>query len=191
MDPLNVLAISGSLRKDSYNRKALQIAKSIAQNQGATVKEIDLKVLNLPIFDEDIEQPTPMPVKELMDAAASADVFIITSPEYNRSISGALKNAIDWLSRDAKRTLVGKWAIVLGVSGGKFGTIRGQAHLKSILSYLDVYVAGRPEIYIGLGQDVFDENGNFKDPKTKELLDTLVTKTLKMASAMKGADKQS
>ena len=122
---LKVLGISGSLRKYSYNRKALQIAKKIASDLGAEVSEADLKELNLPIYDGDIEaQGLPESVKKFKAAVEVNDVLLIVSPEYNYSISGALKNAFGWASRGGN-SFDGKWAVIFGVSPGAFGTLRG------------------------------------------------------------------
>lgn len=113
---LKVLAISGSLRRDSCNRKALQIAKKIAADWGAEISELDLKTMNLPIYDGDIEaQGMPEAVQKLKAAVEATDVLLIASPEYNHSISGALKNAIDWLSR-GENSLDGKLTAIFGAS---------------------------------------------------------------------------
>ncbi len=112
VDKLNVLAFSGSLRTDSYNRKALQAAKKIAAAAGAIVNELDLRQLALPIYDGDIEAAgMPESALRLKAAVEASDLLLIASPEYNSSISGALKNAIDWLSR-GKNSLDGKIAAV-------------------------------------------------------------------------------
>jgi chromate reductase len=184
MESLNVVALSGSLRKESYNRKALKIAKEIAEKNGAIVREVDLKLLNLPMFDEDFEFPTPNVVKQLTDEFRWADVVMIASPEYNHSVSGALKNAIDWISRN-KETLKGKWAIIFGVSSGNFGTIRAQAHLRHILDTLDVYIIPKPEVLIGPAKDKFDDRGNLIDAQALKFLEEAIIKTLKFSQATK------
>ena len=186
MQKLRVLGISGSLRRDSYNRKALQIAKRFAAEAGAEVTESDLKELALPIYDGDIEaQGLPESVLRLKAAVEAADVLLIASPEYNHSISGALKNAIDWLSRQ-KNSLDGKVAAVFGASTGVFGTARGQYHLRQTLAALNVLVITAPQIYIGTAADAFDAAGSFKNPKTAELLQRLVERALKVAGQVKG-----
>jgi len=185
MSKLAVLAISGSLRRDSYNRKALQVAKRLAAEAGGEVAEADLKELALPIYDGDIEaQGMPDPVLRLKAAVEAADVLLIASPEYNHSISGALKNAIDWLSR-GKNSLDGKVAAVFGASTGVFGTARGQYHLRQTLAALNVMVITAPQIYIGSAADAFQPDGSFKNPKTAELLLRLVTRALKVAGQLK------
>lgn len=184
MISLNVVAISGSLRKESYNRKALKIAEEIAEKNSAVVREVDLKLLNLPMFDEDVEFPTPESVSRLVNDLKWADVVIIASPEYNHSISGALKNAIDWISRD-KETLRGKWAVILGVSSGNFGTIRAHEHLRQILDILDVYIIPKPDVLIGPIKDKFDAQGNLIDPQSLKIIEEAIVKTFELCRATK------
>lgn len=179
---MKILAISGSLRKESYNKKALGIAKSIAKNLGAReIEEADLKQLNLPVFDEDIEkQGYPPQVTKLIEMVKVSDILLIATPEYNHSIPGGLKNAIDWISRD-DFALEGKIAAIFGVSPGIFGTIRAQEHLRQILASLNVFVLPQPRIFIAKGHEAFDENGNFKNPKDFEKLKNLIEKILEFA----------
>src|SRR3989338_10591742 len=137
---LKVLAISGSLRSESYNRKALQVAKEIAIDLGAEVTELDLRELDLPIYDKDIQdQGLPESVRKLKKTVESTDVLMIASPEYNYSVSGALKNAIDWASRGGN-SLNGKVAAVFGASTGRFGALRGQFQLRQILASVNVLI---------------------------------------------------
>ena len=185
MPQLKVLGISGSLRRDSYNRKALQAAKRFAEGAGAEVSEADLKELALPIYDGDIEaQGLPDSVVRLKAAVEAADVILIASPEYNHSISGALKNAIDWLSRQ-KNSLDGKVAAVFGASTGVFGTARGQYHLRQTLASLNVMVIPQPQVYIGTAADAFLPDGGFKNPKTADLLQRLVARALQVAGQLR------
>ncbi len=182
---LNILAISGSLRKDSFNRKLLQVAKKIASDSGAQVKEFDLKENSLPIFDQDISNPMPESVKKIMEESSWADMFLIASPEYNHSISGALKNAIDWMSLDYEKTMKGKWASIFGASTGIYGTLRGQAHLREILSALSVSVISQPEVLVGLVDGKFDTQGNLTDEKTLKVLQDNINKTISLCLANK------
>lgn len=184
---LKVLGMSGSLRSDSYNRKVLQVAKKIAADLGAEVSEIDLRELNLPMYDGDIESAgIPEPVQKLKAAILEADVLLIASPEYNYSVSGALKNAIDWASRPyGNNSLDGKFAAIFGVSIGSFGTLRGQYHLREILFSVNVSVLPQPQVFIGPSSDAFNPDGSFKNEKTVELLKSLIQKTLEAAEKMK------
>ncbi len=182
--PLTILAISGSLRKASLNRKLLEIAKHIASDAGHTVTEADLKELALPIYDQDIQdQGFPESVTKFKTMIEAADVVLISSPEYNHSIPGGLKNAIDWASRD-KNSFDGKVAAIFGVSDGPFGTVRMQPHLRQVLATLNVLTLPRPQVNIRMGKEAFNEDGSLKDPDTYTLLETLIKKTLEVASKL-------
>jgi chromate reductase len=126
---------------------------------------------NLPLFNQDDEAAFPAVAQTLKDKIEAADGIIIATPEYNRSISGVLKNAIDWVSRPwGKNSFAGKPVLSMGVSVGGLGTAVAQNHLKQILSYLDMQIVGQPELYIGPAQTIFDGEGNITDAPTKELL---------------------
>jgi chromate reductase, NAD(P)H dehydrogenase (quinone) len=181
MQGLRVLAVSGSLRKDSLNRKALQISKQLASATEASVEEADLKQLALPIYDGDIEAAgMPEQVARFKAMVEAADVLLIASPEYNRSITGALKNAIDWLSR-GKNSLDGKVAAIFGASPGPFGTVNGQNQLRQVLAALNVLVIPQPQVTIIRAHEAFNPDGSFKDPKTTELLRKLIDRALHVA----------
>ena len=185
MQGLKVLAISGSLRKDSYNRKALQIAKQVAAEVGTQVEEADLKKLALPVYDGDIEdEGLPQQVVRFKAMVEDTDVLVIATPEYNRSIPGGLKNAIDWLSR-GRNSLDGKVAAVFGASNGPFGTILSQSHLRHVLAALNVLVIPQPQVFIRNGAEAYNPDGSFKSPKTNELLKHLVERALEVAVRLK------
>ena len=179
---MKVLAISGSLRKDSFNRKALQVAKNFASEMGAEVKEVDLKELSLPIFDADIQVPPS--VSAIQKEFAKANILIIATPEYNRSIPGGLKNTLDWVSLASAVPFEGKAALVLGASDGRFGTVRAQIHLKQVLMALGAIIIPQPEILISYAKEAFNEDGAFKDPILSEKLKTLIEKGINLASRM-------
>ncbi len=181
IQPLSVLAISGSLRSGSYNRKVLQLTKKIAEEWGAQVEEIDLRALDIPLYDGDIETAGfPEPVLQLKAAVEAARVLLIASPEYNHSIPGVLKNAIDWLSR-GKNSLKGKYAAIFGASDGPYGTVRMQPHLRQVLACLNVIVPPQPQVMIRFAAEAFAPDGTLKDEKLSGQLKTLVTATLTMA----------
>jgi len=183
---MKVLAISGSLRKDSFNRKALQHAKRLAAAAGAEVEELDLKTLALAMYDGDLEtNGLPDNVKTLKARVEAADVLLIATPEYNHSISGALKNAIDWLTRGSN-SLAGKWAVILGVSVGVYGTLRAQQHLRQMLTALDVMILPQPQVLIGPSATAFDADGALTDKVMDGRLRALVDKTLQTAATLKG-----
>lgn len=177
---IQVLGISGSLRQASYNRMALKIALRLAKSAGAVVREADLQKLALPIYDQDIEdRGVPASVKKLKKIVEATDVVVIASPENNHSVSAALKNAIDWLSRGTN-SLSGKRAVIFGASDGNFGTVRGQAHLRQILAALNVLVLPQPQILIRNCKTAFTPKGEFVDEMTTKLLKQLLEDTLKM-----------
>lgn len=185
MEKLKVIGISGSTRKDSYNRKALQIAKKFATDAGADVTEVDLKEWALPMYDGDVEAAgVPESVMRLQELMQGAHVLIIASPEYNNSVSGVLKNTLDWLSRPPLRPLRGKLAAIFGVSNGMSGAVRGQMELRHILRDCDVIVLPKPEILIRNGADAFTEDGKLKDQKIHAALKELVEKTLMVAQKL-------
>ncbi len=185
MKKIKILGICGSLRKDSFNRKLLQNAIALAKGLDVEIEELDLKELNLPIYDGDIEaRGFPESVKKLKEAVERADVLFIASPEYNSSISAALKNAIDWLSR-GENSLDGKIAAVFGATPGIFGTVRGQLHLRQVLAALNVFLFPQPQILIRNAEEAFDKNGNLIDSKAHNKLKELISKTIEFAKFQK------
>lgn len=180
-----ILAMAGSLRKDSYNRKILQIAKSLAAELGAEIEEADLKELALPIYDGDIEaQGFPASVQKLHQTAAQANLYLIATPEYNFSVPAALKNALEWLSRGPK-PMAGKVAAIFGASSGMGGTIRAQMQLRQILLDLNVIVAPSPNVFIRSAAEAFNPDGTFRDPPTRERLKTLIATAIQLSSKLR------
>jgi chromate reductase, NAD(P)H dehydrogenase (quinone) len=179
--PLNVLAISGSLRSESYNRKGLQTAKQIAAEFEANVTELDLMTLDLPLLNVDLRSKGfPESVKKLKDAIASADVLLIATPEYNHSIPGVLKNAIDWAS-DKSNPFAGKVAAIFGASTGLVGTLRAQLHLRQVLASLSVELVPQPQVYIRSAREAFLPDGSLADPKLQQQLRQLIEATFDLS----------
>lgn len=142
-----LLAVSGSMRKGSFNTKLLAIAVEAAKAAGAAVEVIELKALNLPLYDGDLEVQEGLPegARTLKEAIRKAQGLLIASPEYNTSISGVLKNAIDWASRPGKgetpaEVFAGKTAALLAASPSAYGGYRGLAAVRSILGNIGVLV---------------------------------------------------
>lgn len=178
---MKVLAISGSFRAGSYNRRLLRLATDIAKRAGAEVSELDLKTLNLPHYDGDIEAAgLPPEVVRLKKEIEESDVVMIASPEYNYSIPGGLKNALDWASRSGN-SLKGKHGIIMGVSNGRFGTIRMQPDLRKVLGALHVLILPQPQIHVINGETAFNSDGTLTDAKTAESLEVLIKGTLESA----------
>ncbi|MCC9076474.1 NAD(P)H-dependent oxidoreductase [Litorilinea aerophila] len=183
MEPIQVLAFAGSLRQHSYNRALLRAAVELAPAQ-MQIHIFDLSPL--PLYNADVEAAgTPPAVRTFQRQIAAADALLIATPEYNYSVSGVLKNALDWASRrlsaEELPALNGKPAAILG-AGGRFGTVRAQAHLRYILLHNDVKVLNKPELMIPRASQFFDEEGRLVDEELRErlrdLLDALYEWTL-------------
>lgn len=147
MSQLNIAIVVGSLRKDSFNR---QFAQALVKQFPADVKAHFVRIDDLPLYDQDSDsQPPTAPVQRLRSEIAACNGVLFVTPEYNRSIPGVLKNAIDLASRPwGQSKWAGKPAAVCGVSVGAIGTAVAQAHLRSVLSYLAMPEVGQPEMYI-------------------------------------------
>lgn len=144
--------ICGSFRKDSFNRKLSEIIKEII-NKEYSEKIEEVKILDIhefPFFSEDLEKEFPENILEFKKEIEESSGIIFVTPEYNRSLPGVLKNAIDWASRPVgKNSFSNKKVICMGVSSGRLGTVSAQNELKKILVYLNSQVIGQPEVYIG------------------------------------------
>jgi len=165
---MNILAFSGSLRKGSYNTALLRSAKQLAPD-GMNISIADIS--SLPLYNQDLETEFPAEAAALKKAVEAADGIIIATPEFNRSLSGVLKNAIDWLSRPwGKNSFSGKPVLVLGASPSAIGTAVAQSHLKQILLFLDARVIGQPEFYMSHANTKFSDDGTLNDDDTKNML---------------------
>jgi chromate reductase len=166
--PVHILGIAGSLRRDSYNRAALRAAGELLP-EDTTLEIFDLD--DIPIYNQDDEQPPPARVVELKERIRAADALLIATPEYNYSIPGVLKNAIDWASRPyGDSAWAGKPAAIMGASVGMFGTARAQYDLRKMFVFLDVHAINQPEVMIGNAAERFDAEGNLTDEKTREFI---------------------
>lgn len=172
---IKIVGIVGSLRRGSYN----QFLMNAFIDQTPDGAQIELaSISNLPFYNNDIEDPYPQSVREFKDQLMSADAFIIATPEYNRGVPGILKNAIDWVSRPkGPSPFSQKPVLVIGASDGNIGTAVAQSSLKITLLHLNAHVLGKPEFYLGMAQNKFDENGALTDGKTREFVDSAL-KTL-------------
>jgi len=169
---LHVLGISGSLRQGSYNSALLRTVTELMP-PGMTLEIFDLAPL--PIFNADHEKPFPEAVLEFRTRLAQADALLIATPEYNSSISGALKNAIDWASRSPQPPLNGKPVAMIGASTGNFGTLRAQLHLRQILTHVGALPLGKPEVLVARAEQVFDAEGKLVDEAARGFLRDLLT----------------
>jgi chromate reductase len=166
---VKVLGISGSLRRDSHNTKLLRAAGELLPPFAELEVWDGLKAV--PPFDEDDEaEPVPAPVAALRDAVASADALLFATPEYNHSVPGQLKNAVDWLSRPFATTVLrGKPALVVGASTGAFGAVWSQAELRKVLASAGARVV-EAEVAVGHAPSKFDEDGRLVDDELVEQL---------------------
>ncbi|MBA3647990.1 MAG: NAD(P)H-dependent oxidoreductase [Chitinophagales bacterium] len=168
----HIIAISGSLREESYNTMALKTAQKVAP-PNIIVEQISIK--EVPFYNEDLyKKDFPPLVNELVAKIKSADGVLIVSPEYNYSIPGVLKNAIDMFSRHPDKPFDSKAVAIMGASTGLFGTARMQYHLRQVMVFLNAWTVNRPEIMIGQAKDKFDANGNLTDSKATEMIRQLL-----------------
>jgi chromate reductase len=168
-DEVTILPILGSLRVGSFNRQALQAARELAPRGVTMLDTPDLKPI--PPFDMDDLDALGVPahVGALGDAIRAADAVLFVSPEYNYSIPGVLKNAIDWVSRLPEQPFKGKPVGVMGVSPGPVGTARMQYHLRQVFVFLEALPVGRPEVMIGNARERFVD-GRLSDEQTREFV---------------------
>jgi chromate reductase, NAD(P)H dehydrogenase (quinone) len=169
---IKILGIAGSLRRASYNRAALRVAQQLVP-VGATLEAFDLD--GIPPFNQDLESQPPSRVVDLKAKIRAADVILLVTPEYNYSVPGVLKNAIDWASRPyGDSAWDGKPVAIMGVSAGMQGTSRAQYHLRQMFVFLNMYALNQPEVMVPNGADKFDEHGNLLDEKTREKIKDLL-----------------
>jgi chromate reductase len=185
---LHILGFAGSLRKQSYNRSLLSAAVEMVPD-GATFETFDLE--GIPPFNQDLESNPPEKVKEFKVKIRAADAIVIATPEYNYSIPGVLKNAIDWASRPyGDNAFDGKPVAIMGASIGMLGTARAQYHLRQSFVFLNMLPLNQPEVMVPLVQDKVDSNGRVTDEKTREkikgLLQSLVAWTRRMKLGEEG-----
>jgi chromate reductase len=171
-ETISILGIAGSLRQDSYNRAALRAAQDLAP-EGATIEIFDLQ--GIPPFNQDEEQPLPGHVADFKAKIRAADAILVITPEYNYSIPGVLKNAIDWASRPyGDNAWEGKPVAVMGASIGTLGTARAQYHLRQVFVFLNMHALNRPEVMIGNADQRFDAQGHLTDTATQDRIRQLL-----------------
>jgi chromate reductase len=164
-----ILAFAGSLRKNSINQGLLKAAQEVAP-EGVDIEIYDLH--DIPLYNDDLNPADPPePVCDFKNRIKEADSVLIATPEYNYSIPGVLKNAIDWASRPlTDNALKQKPAAILGATGGISGTIRAQLALRQVLQPLETFVMLKPEFYLPKAGPLFDEQGNLQDEETRDRL---------------------
>jgi len=170
--PVRILGIAGSLRHESYNRAALRAATQLVP-EGASLDIFELD--GIPGFNQDDEQNPPAKIAELKRRIREADAILFVTPEYNYSVPGVLKDAIDWASRPyGDSAWNGKPAAIMGASIGAIGTARAQYHLRQMMVFLNMFPINQPEVMIGNASERFDSAGNLTDDTTKEFIRQLL-----------------
>jgi chromate reductase len=185
--PLTILGIAGSLRKASCNRGALRAAQQLVPPDA----RIDIFELDrIPPFNQDNESPAPDIVVQFKARIRAADAILFVTPEYNYSVPGVLKNAIDWASRPyGDSAWDGKPVAVMGASPGMLGTSRAQYHLRQSFVFLNMHPLNRPEVMIANASERFDEQGNLTDEDTREYIRKLVQSLVDWTRQLQKAQK--
>lgn len=167
-----IAVVVGSLRKDSFNRQLARAVLSLAPDDFS----FDfVEIGELPLYSQDYDADFPEVARRFKQQIEQADGLLFVTPEYNRSIPGVLKNAIDWGSRPwGKNSWSGKPGAVLGTSPGAIGTALSQQHLRNVLAYLDVALLGQPEMFIKHDATRIDENGAILNDDTRKFLQLFV-----------------
>ena len=177
--PVKILAFAGSLRRESYNKKLVRVAVAGARAAGAEVTELDLRDLPLPVFDQDLETAEGLPAngRRLKDLFLAHQGLLISAPEYNSSITAALKNAIDWASRPVPgeaplACFTGKVATLTAASPGALGGLRGLVTVRSILSSIGVIVMPT-QVAVPKAYEAFNPDGSLKDAQVHAQVEKL------------------
>src|SRR5690554_3568355 len=170
---IKVLAISGSLRQDSYNTAALRAAQGCAPSD-MRIEFADLA--QIPLYDQDLrDESVPAAVTKLVAQVKAADALLFSTPEYNYSMSGVLKNAIDWVSREQPHPFAGKPAAIMSASMSLLGGVRAQYDLRRSMVFLDMHCINKPEVMISTAHERFDAEGRLTDDTTREFIGKLVS----------------
>ena len=169
---VHVVGFAGSLRRASYNRAALRAAAEVLP-AGMSLETVDLAMI--PLYNADLEAAgLPQPVADFKARLAAADALFIVTPEYNYSVPGVLKNAIDWASRTPENSPLNRKPAAIMGAGGPFGTLRAQQHLRQLLLHNNVLVLGKPEVYITDACEKFDAAGRLIDDRSRERIRSLL-----------------
>jgi chromate reductase len=169
---LKILGFAGSLRSGSYNKALLRAAVDLLP-EGVTLEIFDID--GIPPFNQDVEANIPTKVKEFKSKIRESSAILIATPEYNYSVPGVLKNAIDWASRPyGDNPFDGKPVAIISASIGMLGGARAQYHLRQMFVFLNMYPVNGPEVIVPFAQNKFDTSGNLVDENTKKFLSQLL-----------------
>jgi chromate reductase len=181
---VKVLGFAGSLRKESYNRSLLQAARELVSGD-AELEIFDLD--GIPLFNQDLENRPPERLKEFKAKIKAADAVLIATPEYNYSIPGVLKNAIDCASRPyGDNAFEHKPVAIMGASIGMMGTARAQYHLRQCFVFLTCFALNQPEVMVPFAQEKIDKDGRVTDQKTREKIRELLESLVSWTRRLKG-----
>jgi chromate reductase len=183
-EQINILGFAGSLRKDSLNRALLRAALEFVPPEAKLeIFELD----GIPPFNQDLESAIPVKVQEFKSKIRAADALLIVTPEYNYSVSGVLKNAIDWASRPpGDNSFDNKPVAIMSASTGILGGARAQYHLRQTLVFLNVHPVNKPEVFVTLAAQKFDSQGKLLDQKTGELITQLLANLVGWTKKLQG-----
>ena len=171
-DQIRVFAFCGSLRKGSFNRMVLRAAEELAP-EGMRFEICDIGAF--PLYNEDVrQQGFPAAVEDAREKIRAADAVLFVTPEYNYSLPGVLKNAIDWASRPPDQPFAGKPAAIMGATPSMLGTARAQYHLRQVCVYLNMFPVNQPEVLIAAVDKKFDADGRLTDEPTRKLVARLM-----------------
>ncbi len=184
MSEFRILAISGSLRKGSYNTASLRAAQELAP-PGVTIEIAEIG--DIPLYNDDIrEKAYPDSVQRLRKQIAESDAVLFATPEYNYSVSAPLKNAFDWVSRPPNQPLMNKPVAIISASGGPIGGTRAQYHLRHMLVATNSHPLNNPQVMIGNAASKFGEDGQFNDEVGRELIQQLIEALVIWANKLRG-----
>jgi len=182
--PVTILGFTGSLRKNSYNKALLRAASELTPKD-AKIEIFDIE--GIPPFNQDLEARMPDKVKHFKAKIRAADAVLIATPEYNYSIPGVLKNAIDWASRPyGDNPFEGKPVAVMSASPGMLGGARAQYHLRQVFVFLDMLPLNRPEVIVPFAAEKIDEKGRVTDEKTREKIRELLENLVDWVGRLRG-----
>ena len=179
---MKLLGICGSLRKDSYNAMALRAAAELLP-PGSIMTIADLR--GIPMYDEDLRtEGEPAAVTLLKAQVREADAVLIATPEYNFSIPGVLKNALDWVSRPPEPPFEDKVVALMGASPGVAGTARVQYDLRKVMVFLNAFVVNKPEVFIREAPSKFNKSGVLADEPTRKFIAELLVATQRLGKRL-------
>ena len=184
MADFKIIAISGSLRKGSYNTAALRAAQELAP-AGVTIEIAEIG--DLPLYNDDIrEEGYPASVQRLRKQIAEADAVMFATPEYNYAVSAPLKNAFDWVSRPPEQPLMNKAVAIVSASSGPLGGVRAQYNLRHMFVSTNSFCVNVPQVVIGSAGQKFDADGKFTDQMGRDLLKQLIEALVALSKRLNG-----